>query len=33
MFCQILNARENGMKNVMVFTISRTGKVELEQVD
>lgn len=29
----VKNARENGMKNVMVFTISRTGKVELEQVD
>lgn len=28
----VKNARENGMKNVMVFTISRTGKVELEQV-
>ena len=28
----VKNAKENGMKNVMVFTISRTGKVELEQV-
>ncbi len=29
----VKNARESGMKNVMVFTISRTGKVELENLE
>ena len=28
----VKNAKENGMKNVMVFTISKLGKVELEEL-
>ncbi|WP_367363103.1 hypothetical protein [Mesotoga sp.] len=28
----VKNAKEKGMKNVMVFTISKLGKVELEEL-